>query len=210
MCVDSLLKLIDNRIQKAIATSSHINSEISQVINVDGTTATVKLLSNGTEYTLPNYSGTEVRVGDVVYVYWKGGFLSAQSAYIGASDHTNFPIAYIYGTDTIGSISSANTQIEFESLVNNCTVNLVFNAVISATTAGDYALTIYVDNVSETYVPTGTTIANGYVSCNFTLPLSLSAVGNHTISISGGGNGTITQMKSYIFGQGIKEGGTNG
>lgn len=208
--MDSLLKLIDSRIQKAIAASAHINSEIAQVVSVNGATATVKLLSNGTEYTLPNYSGTEIRVGDTVYVYWKGGFLSAQSAYIGTAARANFPIVYIDGTDSMGGVSSANSQIEFESLVNNCTVNLVFNAVISATTAGNYTLTIYVDNTAETYSPTGTTIANGYVSCNFTLPLSLSAVGNHTISISGSGNGTITQIKSYVFGQGIKEGGTNG
>jgi hypothetical protein len=210
MCVDSLLKLIDTRVQNAITASSHINSEIAQVISMNGTTTTVKLLSNGTEYTLPNYSGSEVRVGDVVYVYWKGGFLSARSAYIGASARANFPTAYIYGVNSTGSISSVSTQIEFESLVNDCTVNLVFNAIISATAAGNYALTIYVDNTAETYVPTGTTIANGYVSCNFILPLSLSSVGNHTILISGSGNGAITQMKSYIFGQGIKEGGTNG
>ena len=58
-------------------------------------------------------------------------------------------------------------------------------------------------------MPTGTTIANGYVSCNFTLPFTF-AQGNHVIEVRGGGTGTVTQMKSYIFGQGIKEGGTNG
>ena len=210
MCVDSLLKLIDTRIQNAIAASAHINSEIAQVVSEDGKKATVKLLSTGTEYTLPNYSGTMVQSGDVVYVYWKGGFLSAQSAYIGAVARTSFPTVYIHGTNTTGDISSANSQIEFENLISDCTVNLVFNAIISATAAGNYTLTIYVDNTAETYVPTGTTIANGYVSCSFTLPLSLSTVGTHTISISGSGNGTITQMKSYIYGQGIKEGGTNG
>lgn len=208
--MDSLLKLIDSRIQKAIGDSAHINSEIAQVIGVSGVTATVKMLTSGVQYTLPNYSGSDVQVGDTVYIYWKGGFLSAQSAYIGASTRTDFPLTYIYGTDTTGVVTSANTEIELESVVDNCTVNLVFNAVISATTAGNYTLTIYVDNVAETYVPTGTTIANGYVNCSFTLPLSLATAGNHTISVQGDGNGTITQMKSYVYGQGIKEGGTNG
>lgn len=207
--MDSLLKLIDNRAQKAVINSSHINSEIAQVISINETT-TVKLLSSGTEYTLPNYSGSELKVGDVVYVYWKGGFLSAQSAYIGASARVNFPIVYINGDNLIGNVSDANTQIEFESLADNCTINLVFNATISATTVGNYTLAIYVDNVAEIYAPVGTTIANGYVSCNFTLPIFLPSAGNHTISINGNGNGVVTQMKSYIFGQGIKEGGTNG
>lgn len=208
--MDSLLKLIDNRVQKAVINSSHINSEISQVINVDGNTAKIKMLSTGTEYTLPNYSGSELKVGDVVYVYWKGGFLSAQSAYIGASSNMNFPIAYIYATNILGDISTVSSNIDFESMTDNCTINLVFNAVISATTVGNYTLTIYKDNVAETYTPTGTTVSNGYTNCNFTIPLSFTDAGAHNIRVVGDGMGMVTQIKSYIFGQGIREGGTNG
>ena len=171
--MDSLLELIDNRVQKAVAKSSHINSEIGQVVSVSGTSATVKLLATNTQYTLPNYSGFEVRIGDVVYVYWKGGFLSPQSAYIGASTRSDFATTYIDLTSTTGSMATANADVSFESVINNCTVSLVFNAVVSATTAADFAFTIYLDNVAETYTPTGTTIAGGYVHCNFTLPLSI-------------------------------------
>ena len=208
--MDSLLELIDNRVQKAVAKSSHINSEIGQVVSVSGTSATVKLLATNTQYTLPNYSGFEVRIGDVVYVYWKGGFLSPQSAYIGASTRSDFATTYIDLTSTTGSMATANADVSFESVINNCTVSLVFNAVVSATTAADFAFTIYLDNVAETYTPTGTTIAGGYVHCNFTLPLSISSAGNHTIEVQGSGNGTAAQIKSYIYGQGIREGGTNG
>ena len=208
--MDNLLKLIDNRIQKALSKSSHINSEIAQVMSTNGRLAVVKLLTTGTEYTLPNYSGSGINVGDTVYVYWKGGFLSPQSAYIGASTQSDFPLTYIYGTNTIGSVSSTKTEIAFSSVVNNCIVNLVFNSVILASSVGNFTFTISVDNVADTYVPTGTTISNGYINCNFTIPLLLSDAGNHSIKVAGDGVGTVTQIKAYIFGQGIKEGGTNG
>lgn len=208
--MDSLLQLIDNQIDKAMSKSAHINSQIAQVISTDGATATVKLFTIGTEYALPNYSGSEIRAGDTVYIYWRGGFFSPQSAYIGASTRSDFPIAYIYGTDTVGAMATANAEIQVENVIADCTVNLVFNAVITATTAGNYTLTIYVDNVAETYSPTGTTIANGYVNCNFTIPLNLGITDNHVIEVRTSGTGTVTQMKSYVYGQGIREGGTNG
>lgn len=210
MCVDSLLELIDNRVQKIIAKSSHINSEIGQIIAIDGALATVKLLTTNTTYTLPNNSGFEVRVGDIVYVYWKGSFLSPQSAYIGASARNGFATTYIYANPTIGALSSASAEILFESAVEDCTVNLVFNAVISASSAGNFTFTIYKDNMAETYIPTGTTISGGYVNCSFTLPLFISSIGNHRIEVQGSGSGEVIQMMSYIFGQAIKEGGTNG
>ena len=208
--MDNLFKLIDNRIQKILSKSSHINSEIAQVISTDGRLAVVRLLTTNTEYTMPNYSGSDVKVGDTVYVYWKGSFLSPQSAYIGASTRSDFPLTYIYGVNTTGSTSSAKSEINLNSVVNDCTVNLVFNAVISASNAGQFTFTIYADNVAEIYVPTGTTISNGYVNCNFTIPLLFADAGTHNIKVVGNGMGTVTQMKSYVFGQGIKEGGTNG
>lgn len=210
MCVDNLFKLIDSRIQKIMSKSSHINSEIAQVLNTDGKSATVKILATNTEYVLPNYSGSDIKVGDTVYVYWKGGFLSPQSAYIGASTRSDFPLTYINGINTIGNISSAKTEIAFKSVVSDCIANIVFNSTISASSVGQFTFTVYVDNVAEAYVPTGTTISGGYVNCNFTIPLSLSDAGDHNVRVVGNGVGTVTQMKSYIFGQGIKEGGTNG
>ena len=208
--MDSLLQLIDNQIQKAMSKSTHISSEIAQVTSIDGAKARVKLLTTGTEYTLPNYSGSEVRAGDTVYVYWRGGFFTPQAAYIGASTRCDFPLTYIYGTDTTGAMGTANSEIQVENVVEDCTVNLVFNGVISATTTGDYTLTIYIDNVAEAYTPTGTTIANGYTHINFTVPINLGITDEHIIEVRSSGTGTITQMKSYIYGQGIREGGTNG
>ena len=208
--MDSLLQLIENQIQKAMSKSAHINSEIAQVVSVDGALANVKLLTVGTEYTLPNYSGSDVQVGDTVYVYWRGGFFSPQSAYIGASSRTDFPTVYVQGTDTTGAMATAGSQIQIESLADNCTVNLIFNAVVSAASVGNFSFTINVNNVAESYAPAGTTIAGGYVHCNFAVPLSLPTKGDYTITVQSSGSGTVTQIKSYVYGQGIREGGTNG
>lgn len=208
--MDSLLQLINNQIQKALSKSAHINSEIAQVVSTDGVTATVKLFAVGTEYTLPNYSGSDIKVGDTVYVYWRGGFFSPQSAYIGTSTRTDFPLTYVNGTDTTGAMGTAGSQIQIESVTDNCTINLIFNSVVSATSVGNFSFTIYVNNVAESYVPSGTTIADGNVHCNFAIPLSLPTKGDYTIAVQSNGSGTVAQMKSYCYGQGMREGGTNG
>lgn len=82
---NSLIELIDGRIKKMLASSNFVNSQIGQVISVGNGVYQVKLFTTGATYALPNYSGTEISVGEKVYVYWSGGFLSNQSAYIGAA-----------------------------------------------------------------------------------------------------------------------------
>ena len=113
MCVDNLFKLIDSRIQKIMSKSSHINSEIAQVLNTDGKSATVKILATNTEYVLANYSGSDIKVGDTVYVYWKGGFLSNQNAYIGAALTTGGSTLYMPCQKTLVSLIETDQRIKF-------------------------------------------------------------------------------------------------
>jgi len=205
--VDSLLKLIDTRIQNAIAASAHINSEIAQVVSEDGKKATVKLLSTGTEYTLPNYSGSVVQTGDVVYVYWKGGFLSASSAYIGAVNYKDSasPIV-INGLNTLGEIIRDNTRITIIKFKATQSVNLliVFNANVFGTIEGDCSLEVYIDENKISHVPRETILQDKYNLICFTLPFFCES-GEHELKILANGTGNYINICSYIYGFYIEE-----
>ncbi len=82
--MDSLLELIDRRIEKALAKSGYINSQLGQVVETGDDVHKVKLFTTGAIYEIPNFSGSDVEQGQSVSVYWRGGFLSNQTAYIGA------------------------------------------------------------------------------------------------------------------------------
>ena len=65
--MDSLLQLIDNRIQKALSNSSCVNSQIGQVISVGENKCDVKLFMSGVTYSIPNFSGSDVYENQMVY-----------------------------------------------------------------------------------------------------------------------------------------------
>lgn len=206
MCVDSLIELIDNRIDKALNQSAHVNSLIGQVIAASNDRYDVKLFTTGAVYNLPNYSGSDVSIGEQVYVYYSGGFLSNQTAYIGASLNKPALTTFIHGIAFLGSLSLTPKKIASVYFLNTAptTINLVFNAVISSATVGAVTFTILVDDEEYEYEP-AVTANDGYTHCSFTLPVELSEISSHNIDIKASGVGAVTQIKTYIFGVSITE-----
>ena len=202
--MDSLIELIDNRIDKALDKSTYVNCLLGQVLSVSNDKCNVKLFTTGTVYNIPNYSGSDVIVGEMVYVYYSGGFISNQSAYIGASLNKPTVITYIYGTGFTGALSSNPKKVaSFYFLTTAATtINLVFNAVITSDTADDVSFTIIVDNEEYEYVPT-VTANDGYTHCSFTLPVQIDEVSSHSIDIKAVGVGSVSQINAYIFGVSI-------
>lgn len=204
--MDSLIELIDNRIGKVLNASAHVNSLIGQVVAASNDRYDVKLFTTGAIYNLPNYSGSDVNIGEQVYVYYSGGFLSNQTAYIGASLNKPATTTFIYGTGFLGTLSPTQKKIASVYFQNTAptTVNLVVNTVITSDTIGAVAFTILVDDEEYEYEP-AVTANDGYTHCSFTLPIELSEISSHNIDIKASGVGAITQIKAYIFGVSITD-----
>ena len=206
MCVDSLIELIDSRIDNKLSKSTHINVLVGQTVAFSNDKYTIKLLTTGVTYELPNYSGSDIEIGEKVYVYYTGGFFSNQTAYIGAVLTKPTSLTYLYATNFTGELSSTPKKISAIYFINTAptTINLVFNAVIVSETSDTVTFTIYIDDESYDYTPT-VTANDGYTHCHFTLPISLSSPESHTIDIKAVGVGEITQINAYIFGTSITE-----
>lgn len=199
--MDSLMELIDNRIGKALANSDCVNSQIGQVLAINDNSYDVKLFTTGSVYTLPNYSGSDLNENELVQVYWRGGFLSNQTAYIGAALTKDAPMNYLPCDISLVTLSSASQIVAevYFTAKRKTTVILYFNAVIDADTSDDVTFTIYLDGTALSYTPQLTTV-EGFNHCAFTLPVSIETVGNHELEVTASGTGSIAQIESFIEG----------
>ncbi len=204
--MDSLLELIDSRVEKAIAKSNCVNSQIAQVLSISGSKCEVQLFTTGAKYTLPNYSGSDIREGQIVHVYWVGGFISNQTAYIGAA-LTNVPSMMILPCQkSLVSLIPSGQKVAGIKFKNFATSYVIinFNAVIENELSGNVLFQIYVDDTALGYTPTLTTVV-GFNHCSFSVYIPLEIMGEHEIEILASGVGEITQVDSCLLGQGIYE-----
>ena len=195
------MELIDNRISKALANSNCVNSQVGQVLTINDGSYDVKLFTTGAVYTLPNYSGSDLNENELVQVYWRGGFLSNQTAYIGAAFTKNEMTSFLPCTTTPTILSEANRRVALVdfSTRNETTIILYFNAVIDADESGDVTFTIYVDGTALSYTPKLTTVA-GFNHCSFIIPISLTSAGDYEVVVRASGTGEVTQITSFIEG----------
>lgn len=83
--MDDFRKLIESSILTALQNANYLKTTPCTVTVVSDNLATVKLVDNGAEYTLPNWSGSNLVVGENAQLYYKGNIISESTAYIGAS-----------------------------------------------------------------------------------------------------------------------------
>lgn len=204
--MDSLIELIDNRIDKAFGKSSYVNSALGLVTNIDGGSYLVRLITTGATYKIPNYSGSDVAIGQTVHVYWRGGFLSNQTAYIGATLSKQSNVEYIYGSKTTATLSTNDQTVMSFSFTaqTTSTVTLTFNAQIESSENGTVMFTIVVNDTALLYTPKQS-VASGYAHCSFTLPVAIATTGTQSVVVKAKGVGSIAQIESFIMGQGIGE-----
>lgn len=199
-------ELIQSEIDKRLAKSTLISTAPCRVIeSLDNEKYLVQLITNGSKIRLVNYSGSSLELGENVQVFYRGSSITDKNAYIGASLTKPNNIIYIYGKDLLNvSLSSkvVVSEISFDS-TKETTANVVFNSVISSNELGDYTFEIYVDGEKQDFELTGTVGENNYNNCSFIIPIDLTQIGEHKVQIYGEGVGSITQIKSYVFGQSI-------
>lgn len=78
--------LIKQETEKTVKDSACVFSAPARVISVESNQRyKVQLITNNVQYTLVNYSGSNLEVGESVQIFYRNNFISEQSAYIGAS-----------------------------------------------------------------------------------------------------------------------------
>lgn len=207
--MDAITELIKNLINKEIHKSTLISSVPCRVIESLGNEMyTVQLITDNSQYTLPNMSGSSLSVGENVRLFYYGEYISSKSSYIGASlnKDSGGSAKYIISTNATGEIGSGAKQISYLLLkaLNDTTVSLSFNANILGSGSDNFILSVSVDGVDYDYQIKGTAVANKYVPCNFTLPLAFD-IGDHAVVISISGTGSVTDINAFICGHGIDD-----
>lgn len=202
--MDNLFKLVNERINKYLSNSPFVIAVPCVVTNVlADNMVTVQVVSNKTSLTVPNWSGSNVVVGESVQLFYKGNILSEQTAYVGASLTKASAQNYIQGSVIVGALFETERQLAIINFKNNAeSVLLGFNATIQgdAENVGSGEFKIYVDEVEQSYSAAISTVIGGSTTCSFTVPLTLTS-GEHEIVVSGSGDyTTVLKINSYVWG----------
>lgn len=203
--MDELFKLIDERIKKKEKDSVFVSSVPCVVIDIlEEEMVRVKIMSNGAEYVLPNWSGSILTTGERALVFYNGTIVDSNTAYVGASinksDKAN--LKNVSGEVFLGALTNEKRDLATILFSNRAEgVLLCFNANIEGDTAiGNGTISIYIDGVLYDYEPVFSTIINGYTHLSFSLPLNLES-GEHKAVIKGMGEyATLNNIVAYVFG----------
>lgn len=202
--MDSLFKLVDERINKYLSNSPFIVGVPCVVTEVlTDNMVKVQLTASKAVMTVPNWSGSNIEVGENVQLFYRGVILSEQTAYVGASENKGGAGTFVTGESYAGTLPSDDFCVAMIAFKNtNESILLAFNAVIQDGTNSTVNCTfkVYVDEQLQSYSPVISTITGGYNHINFVVPLYL-AKDSHTIKIFANGEGAIiTAVESSVWG----------
>lgn len=191
--MESIFALIDERVSKYLSNSSYVVSApcVVKALNSNGL-VDVELVSNKSKYTVPNWSGSNVEVGENVQLFYRGNILSNQTAYIGASANkgdNSTAFNNIGGEIITGELSNSESLLSDFAVTNHSksfilNVNLTFQG--DENNNGSGTILVYIDGTEQSYSPVFSVIANGYQTLSFSLPMNL-VIGSHYIEVKGTG-----------------------
>lgn len=207
MCVDGLFSFVDGRIDKRLANAPYINAIPCSVLEIASNgLVKVKLISNGSVYTVPNYCGSAVSVGENVQLFYRGSVLSDRTGYIGAAMYKpegSGTISYVSGTTFTGGLMPIERMVAKIDFKNKGDAVLVgFNATIygDSQTEGIGFIKVYLDGELQGFVSKFTVDSSNYGTASFTLPMLLSKE-DHAVTFGGvGENVSLTDIMSYVYG----------
>lgn len=117
---DALNELIKSGAEKAIDKSACVFTAPCTVVSVNGNQMyTVKLVTSDAQYTVRNYSGSDLAVGESCQLFYRNNVISNQTAYIGAAANKN-PFALN------GLTIMALSQAEYEDMSEHDAMTLYF------------------------------------------------------------------------------------
>lgn len=212
-----LINIIDSRICKNSNDKMSLKSTPCKVVRVfDNNDVKVKLVSSGAEYTVSNYSGSQVQVGETVQLFYKE-MINQNNAYIGASaykkDENNNDIIVIDNPvkNVIMNAQTGYLGDEEFSLANvyvfakqSTDVTIFLNANILGYDDNNIVFSIFVDDVEQAYKPVVSVTNQLYTAISFSIPVSLDNR-IHSIRISRSGTGVVENICAYVTGHYIEK-----
>lgn len=204
--MDELLKLIDNRV-KANQMRSAVKSLPCTVTEVASENAvTVKVRSTGAKYTVPNYSGSAVSVGESAMLYYTGDILTGLNAYIGASinKETASNVGFVTGAVYTGALFEDSRTVALcrFNTDSHTTIQIIFNFVLYGTSSSASNLQVILDGVEQSFKPLFVVSSGQYITTSINLPASVLS-GSHTVVIQGDGDNTIYRGQLNVLGHGV-------
>ena len=205
--MDALRELIQREVQNQIAKSACIASLPCVVLeNLGDEIYKVKALTDNIEYRLVNCSGSGLEVGETVQVYYRNGYISNQTAYIGAVQTRGggggSPINYVVGYAN-DAVLASNFYKEINSIffqaLGTTKAFLSCNVTVEGTNDANVYFKIYYDDDSINYEPKSSVVDGGFSNINICLPFTCTA-GDHKIKIMAKGIGEV-ESYGFVFGQ---------
>ena len=208
--MNELLNLIDKRIEKHSRSSKGLISVPCRVLEIfSNNTARVLVLENGAEYTVSNYSGSDLLIGENVQLFCQGSVSSGRFMYIGAavnkqSDSSSF--GCVIGNAMTGEVFSNERIVSRINIYckSESPCSLFFNATIFGNLSGDLKINCYIDEIIDSFIVTKTIRVNEHSIVSFSLPFS-PTIGSHSIEVSATGVGNIISLNSYVLGNQIEK-----
>lgn len=208
--MNDIISLIDSRIEKSLNQDTALKSMPCRVKAViSNAKVLVESIENGVQYTVPNYSGSDVHVGENVQVYYKVN-LSNTKSYIGASlnksSSSSGELDVVMGEVVTGEILSdnhilGNVYVECDKILY---AHLFVNVNLLGNSSSNISITIQVNTVTQDYIAKQTLNNLCYSNVSYSIPLRLSS-GRNEIVIKISGSGNITDGCVYASGHGIRE-----
>lgn len=213
---DALDEYVERIVEKKIQDSDClivVPAKVTQILT--NGMYVVQTISNDAEYCVPNWSGTDLSIGENVHLYYKGKLLSDRTAYIGAAFFQN-SIDYVTGSSYTGEIAANADPVTVSTIHFKTTrkqkVFVSFNSNIINYSTGTNIVTTYLGTTAHTYQYKMSFYNDGVsYSQNYMIPFEVDT-GEHTIYIKSNGTARIGyyNVYAYVYGQGIKEVVVNG
>lgn len=204
--MNKLLELIDKRIAQKMSEGQFLIAVPCVVLEIlSNGKVKVKAMTSGSIMNVPNYSGSEVAVGEAVQLFHSGVIMTESNSYIGASLTKGSGFVRLTGTTfnrVIGSTESifANIGVKCNGTAN---VVLILNANVYGNESGNLSIKVYVDDVAETFSLQQYITLDEYEFVPLTMALVLTN-GEHTINVTGAGSGSITSSEISVVGTNIE------
>jgi len=204
--VNDLYSLIESVAQKKIDNLNLTKTAPCKVIKTfDNGNVEIELVANGARYTVPNYSGSQLSLGETAQLFYRG-IIDSNTAYIGASIYKGG------GGQTnnckmrarIGGLSDTYMWVSKSAITatRDTNVTVTYNSSLFGVTDGTADFIIYIDGIEQDYKPIASLTTGIYTHISFSVPVFLEQ-GEHVVEIYGLGTGSINAACGFVSGQHI-------
>ncbi|MCM1009154.1 MAG: hypothetical protein NC485_14795 [Ruminococcus flavefaciens] len=207
--MNDLIQMIDNRINRQLRNSTALSSVPCRILEVypDGN-AKVLVINNNAEYVVPNYSGSDLLIGEEAQLFFQGDVSLGRFMYVGASvnKQSGGTFGLVVGSNMPGEVFQQErvvSRINFRCKERTPCL-LFFNATVFGSTSGDLNIKIYIDDIISDFNSITTLNLNEYRTVSFSLPEIFSS-GEHHVKITACGFGSFLSMSNCISGYGLTE-----